>query len=211
MNTNFGLYLKEKRLKKGFTISQLNLYSGVSTAQLSRIENGKRGAPKAETIKKIASALSIPYEEMMEAAGYIEELAKSDSVEIDNEGLSVFAKRLASYLGNDNLAIQEAAEKCGVTPEYIIKLMTNPSSLPGVGTLYKLAELLNVTPDYLAGFASDPKGHDPRTPRPRDMQDFLAKEEVMLYGEILDDEDKEKLNNIMAAVFLDAKKKNKRK
>ena len=33
----------------------------------------------------------------------------------------------------------------------------------------------------------------------------------MLYGELLDEDDKEKLNNILAAVFLDAKKKNKRK
>ncbi len=72
MSTDFGIYLREKRLKKGFTISQLSLYSGVSTAQLSRIENGKRGAPKAENIQKIASALSVPYEEMMEAAGYVD-------------------------------------------------------------------------------------------------------------------------------------------
>lgn len=71
MSTDFGEYLKEKRMKKGFTISQLSLYSGISTAQLSRIENGKRGVPKAENIQKIANALSIPYEEMMEVAGYI--------------------------------------------------------------------------------------------------------------------------------------------
>ncbi|MFC5587595.1 helix-turn-helix domain-containing protein [Sporosarcina soli] len=124
---------------------------------------------------------------------------------------SVFAKRLKKLLDTDDVEIQKAANYCGVTTDYITKLMTNPTSLPGVRTLYKLAELFNVTPDYLGGFTSDPNGHDSRTPRPRDMQDFLAKEEVMLYGEVLDDEDKEKLNSILAAVFFDAKKKNKRK
>lgn len=72
MDIDFGRYLKEKRLKKGYTINQLALYSGMSSAQLSRIENGKRGVPKAENIQKIASALSVPHEEMMEVAGYLE-------------------------------------------------------------------------------------------------------------------------------------------
>lgn len=212
MDIDFGKYLKEVRMKKGFTINQLALYSGISAAQLSRIENGKRGVPKAENIAKIANALNTSHEELMKVAGYIEDNpTQYDSVEIDSEMPSIFAKRLKKLLGTDNAEIQKVANYCGVTTDYISKLMTNPTSLPGVRTLYKLAELFNVTPDYLGGFTSDPKGHDSRTPRPRDMQDFLAKEEVMLYGEVLDDEDKEKLNSILAAVFLDAKKKNKRK
>ena len=61
---------KSKRDEKGYTINQLSLYSGISAAQLSRIENGKRGIPKAENIQKLAEALSIPYDEIMRVAGY---------------------------------------------------------------------------------------------------------------------------------------------
>lgn len=53
-------------------MNQLATYSGVSAAGISRIENGKRGVPKPATIKKLADALKIPYEELMQTAGYIE-------------------------------------------------------------------------------------------------------------------------------------------
>lgn len=72
MNNNFGRRLKEIRTKKGFSINQLAMYSGVSSAQISRIENSKRGVPKPETIKKLADALKYPYEQLMKEAGYIE-------------------------------------------------------------------------------------------------------------------------------------------
>lgn len=78
MKTDFGIYLKGKRLGKGFTINQLALYSGVSSAQLSRIENGKRGAPKPENLRNIANALSVPYKEMMKVAGYIDNGSTDD-------------------------------------------------------------------------------------------------------------------------------------
>src|SRR5699024_11960916 len=70
MTNQFGEYLKAKRDEKGYTINQLSLYSGISAAQLSRIENRKRGIPKAENIQKLADELSIPYDEIMRVDGY---------------------------------------------------------------------------------------------------------------------------------------------
>lgn len=69
---DFGEYLKSLRVKKGLTINQLSLYSGISSSQLSRIETGKRGIPKPPTIEKLAQALKIDYNELMKAAGYID-------------------------------------------------------------------------------------------------------------------------------------------
>jgi repressor LexA len=67
----FGDYLKQVRQAKGMTINQLAMYSKISSAQLSRIENGKRGVPKPATIKKLSDALKVPYELLMGKAGYI--------------------------------------------------------------------------------------------------------------------------------------------
>lgn len=67
----FGDYLKELRLEKGLGINQLATYSGVSSSQISRIEAGKRGAPKPENIKKLSDALKVPYKDLMQAAGYL--------------------------------------------------------------------------------------------------------------------------------------------
>lgn len=74
----FGSFIRALRKKKGFTVNQLALYSGVSSAQISRIENGLRGVPKPETIKKLSEALGHPYEDLMQAAGYIDDNTKTD-------------------------------------------------------------------------------------------------------------------------------------
>nr|WP_308806357.1 helix-turn-helix transcriptional regulator [Anoxybacillus caldiproteolyticus] len=109
------------------------------------------------------------------------------------------------------LSIEDVANKCGVSESYINELIHDPKHLPGVGTLYKLADLLGVTPDYLGGFTHDPKGISPDTPKPKELKEFLEKQSVMYDGIPLTDEDKEKIDMVLQALFLDAKKRNKRK
>ncbi|MGE6630089.1 helix-turn-helix domain-containing protein [Bacillus sp. NPDC077027] len=93
---NFGTYLRTLREKKKLSVNQLAMYSDVSAAGISRIENGKRGIPKPLTIKKLSHALKVPYEEMMQAAGYIE----------DNSSASMIKEQHDSYT-----KIKEVAEK----------------------------------------------------------------------------------------------------
>ena len=51
--------IKEKRLEMGMTMKQLGQKVGVATATVSRWESGEISALKAETIRKVADALSI--------------------------------------------------------------------------------------------------------------------------------------------------------
>jgi transcriptional regulator with XRE-family HTH domain len=76
--TDFGLYLKGVRERKGISVNQLAFDSGISNAQISRIENGLRGIPKPETIRKLADALRVPYEEMMDKAGHMPDERKDE-------------------------------------------------------------------------------------------------------------------------------------
>jgi transcriptional regulator with XRE-family HTH domain len=69
---SFGESLKRIRESRGMTINQLAMYSGISSASISRYESGERNPPKPENIKKIAEALKFPYEELMEFAGHLE-------------------------------------------------------------------------------------------------------------------------------------------
>ncbi|WP_019908276.1 transcriptional regulator [Paenibacillus sp. HW567] len=73
MAGDFGEYLKQLREHKGLTINQLASLAGISGAQISRIENGLRGVPKPATLRKIAEAAEVSYEELMEHAGYLAE------------------------------------------------------------------------------------------------------------------------------------------
>ncbi|AYK58538.1 helix-turn-helix domain-containing protein [Bacillus subtilis] len=65
----FGQQLRELRRARKLTVNQLAVYSGISSATISKIENGKR---KPATIKKLAAVLKVPYENLMAAAGHIQ-------------------------------------------------------------------------------------------------------------------------------------------
>jgi transcriptional regulator with XRE-family HTH domain len=71
MVLKIGEYIKKIREDKNLSLNQLALYSGVSAAHLSRIERGLR-EPSPEILRKIATALKVPYEELMKAAGYLD-------------------------------------------------------------------------------------------------------------------------------------------
>lgn len=68
----FGSYIRQLRNNKEMTIRQLELYSGVSNSYLSQLENGKRGIPSPDIIKKLSEGLKVSYTEMMIKAGYID-------------------------------------------------------------------------------------------------------------------------------------------
>jgi transcriptional regulator with XRE-family HTH domain len=68
---SFGTHLKRIRESRGMTVNQLAMYSGISSASVSRYESGERNAPKPENIKKLAEALKYPYEELMTLAGHL--------------------------------------------------------------------------------------------------------------------------------------------
>lgn len=52
-------YLKELRIKKGWTIYKLSKVSGVSTSEISKIENGIKTNPQIKTISKLCKAFDI--------------------------------------------------------------------------------------------------------------------------------------------------------
>ncbi|MED1906154.1 helix-turn-helix domain-containing protein [Cytobacillus firmus] len=72
----FGQYLKSLRKEKKLTIRQLESLSGVSNAYLSQLENGKRGIPSPEILKKIHHHLDVDFDEIMLKAGHISDETK---------------------------------------------------------------------------------------------------------------------------------------
>ena len=75
----FGSRLKELRKLKGLKLRELEDLSGVSNAYLSQLENGKRGKPSPEIIKKIAPHLEASYTELMKDAGYLGETLDNET------------------------------------------------------------------------------------------------------------------------------------
>ncbi|RSL29552.1 hypothetical protein D7Z54_30605 [Salibacterium salarium] len=74
---------------------------------------------------------------------------------------------------------------------------------PDIISIYKLANVLHVTPDFLSGNADEPQETAVSTPRPKNLRDIFALETIALDHIPLDDKRKEKLIEMIYAVFDD--------
>ncbi|MCD8175138.1 MAG: helix-turn-helix domain-containing protein [Phascolarctobacterium sp.] len=74
-----GAYIQEKRKEKGLSIRKLAELSGISHTEVKRIEDGLRKQTSPQVLRSIASALCVPYEELMAAAGYIDEPTSTET------------------------------------------------------------------------------------------------------------------------------------
>lgn len=63
MKATFGEYIKELRVNKGFTLTQLAFQLGLDSANLSKIENGKREFDE-KRLEKLASTFHLDIEKL---------------------------------------------------------------------------------------------------------------------------------------------------
>lgn len=80
---NFGKYLKTKRKEKNLSMNKLAVLTGVTAMYISQLESGKRENPSIEVLKKLTISLEVPYENLLEAAGYfsIEKAGYKEEIE----------------------------------------------------------------------------------------------------------------------------------
>ncbi len=76
---DFGRYLRAARTHRGLTVRQLSVYSRVSSTYVSQLERGRKRQPSPAVLRKLASGLRLPYEELLAAAGYLPEEKESPS------------------------------------------------------------------------------------------------------------------------------------
>jgi transcriptional regulator with XRE-family HTH domain len=65
----FGDYLKQLRQARQLSTRALGHKAGLSSGELSRLENGKR-SPQPDTLTALAKALNVPVADMFAMAGY---------------------------------------------------------------------------------------------------------------------------------------------
>jgi transcriptional regulator with XRE-family HTH domain len=85
IDMTFGEYLKQLRIKKRLTLKKLAGLAGLSPSYLSRIERGERNIPNARFLKRLAPHLNLTPQEIMIAAGYLNNEAGKSSLYKDRE------------------------------------------------------------------------------------------------------------------------------
>ena len=73
-----GEYLISARSERGVSQRELAEKCGVSSAEISRVESGKRQKPSPTILKAVADALVISYPTLMALAGYSQETHEAE-------------------------------------------------------------------------------------------------------------------------------------
>jgi transcriptional regulator with XRE-family HTH domain len=66
-----GSYLKEVRKKSGLSLREVEEATDISNAYLSQLENGRVTQPSPHILHAVAAVYRVPYETLMERAGYL--------------------------------------------------------------------------------------------------------------------------------------------
>ncbi|MBU7316073.1 helix-turn-helix domain-containing protein [Paenibacillus oleatilyticus] len=112
---DFGGYLKMLRQRCGMTVRELEDKSGVSHSYLTQMENGRRGVPSPDILKKLFEPLNTSYDDLMAAAGYLEprvdnvysELKNDSSMFLDMKGQYNVANKTLDLLQRNNESLLE--------------------------------------------------------------------------------------------------------
>lgn len=98
-------FLREKRKEKDWSQRDLAAASGISNAEISRLEAGKRKEPSASVLQELAKALDTPVEELLKQAGLIEK-GETFITQHLSDPISSFSAS-SSYLSIDDLSDDE--------------------------------------------------------------------------------------------------------
>lgn len=124
-------------------------------------------------------------------------------------------KKIKELRENKGLSQKELADSLGVTQQAIDaweRSITNPRKK----SIDKLSSFFNVNGGFF--FEDDIQNKTPfdemiikKENKPKDLIKLLEKEEYTLNGEIVTQEDRDKIKRVIEALYWDAKEKNKRK
>lgn len=83
-----GKYIKNIRTEKGLSIRKVSELADISHTEVKRIEDGIRKQPSPQVLRSLAVALYTPYEDLMVAAGYIDEATENDTNSMTAAGIN---------------------------------------------------------------------------------------------------------------------------
>ena len=75
-----GEYIQKIREDRGMLLRDVSEKSGISIAEISRVENGKRLKPSPDVLRALAGALLADYSHLMKLAGYSEEIHEDGDI-----------------------------------------------------------------------------------------------------------------------------------
>ena len=105
MSQKLAEELRQLRALKGARLRDVEDATEISNAYLSQLENGKAENPSPHWLHKLAEFYDVPYESLMEAAGYLKPTRKKGRKSVSAVGAALM---------NANLGLTKEEEKAVV-------------------------------------------------------------------------------------------------
>ncbi|MFD2707024.1 helix-turn-helix domain-containing protein [Salibacterium lacus] len=204
-NRTLGSYVRELRLRNNFSLRDLARETDISYSYIHAIEND-RVTPSRDVAEALAGGLqgSLP-DEILRLGGYLPSQQKKSLEEAIN--LHSFASRLEELMSAQGWQMEALGVRTNIDKSHLYQWLhpdyyrTSSTRIPDIISLYKLASVFDVTPDYLAGCTGNENQFDKNFPRPKNLRDLLNGDPLVLDHIPLDEADKERLIAIIYAVF----------
>lgn len=139
---NFGEFLRKKRLEKKLTLVELSNLSGVSQPHLSHIENGKRGTPSPEMLKRISEGLGVDYSELLYKAEYIDEKTL-DQIN------TTFGETLKEQRKKKDFTLDELSDKTKLSKDYLLSLENDKEETLSLNDIKEISTALKIDSSIL--------------------------------------------------------------
>jgi HTH-type transcriptional regulator, competence development regulator len=78
MAAGLATVLRRLRRLRGVSLREVDAKTGISNAYLSQLENGNAVNPSPHLLQKLAGYYDVPYESLLEAAGYLQQTATAE-------------------------------------------------------------------------------------------------------------------------------------
>lgn len=111
---SFGATLRRLRVDKGLTLRKFALQVGLSPTYVSAVETDIQAPPTAERLVKMSEVLGVSLEDLLEAAGRWDDVAK-EAVENRPEVALLF-RRVRNLTPDQIEEVTKLAEKLGHEP-----------------------------------------------------------------------------------------------
>ncbi len=137
----FGVRLRELRVKAHLTLRQLAERVNVSASYLSKMENGVFPSPSYSLLLKLAESLVADKDELIALAG---RMPFEAAQELKAHALQEFGLRLRELRTKAGLSLSELASRTNVDITYLSKIENGVKSPPSKKVILRLAEVLRV-------------------------------------------------------------------
>ncbi|MCY9513262.1 helix-turn-helix domain-containing protein [Paenibacillus apiarius] len=207
----FGVFLKQKRKEKGFTLVELARKAALSHSYLSQLENGKRNLPPMATQIKIARALGVSIMEFptTEEQYYSFEDLEHYDKEVDYQEVAENIKILSKDADNFRDEVIEDPVFRRAIQNYLDEAGYPEKKITPSGLLADLEELdvdtwkyLNVVRDEIADLAERfSKYNQYVTVETGEILEFMNRPSIKYNGRLLTSEEKERIISMLELMF----------